>query len=1362
MDNSTSSDRFVKYFREGFFLVGTNSSFIGKADEATKKKLAIVGFWKPTYFETIAELLAHISKGHAWIPCPVDEGKWKKQENCNYLQILGGDVDHDLPIEEAMKNPLIRDYANAIIQSASSTPEENRYRIIFRLRKPIIGYKNIQKFLRFFTDVLLPFTDKACKNTDRIFYGSPGREPEFCYEDRYLPDWVFEQFEAYQAEQERIEKERMEQAERYNAQLKNADVSEGDIQALAAKALSYCGRKSPGSGNRAEMISILAGLVHTFGVSTAVSMMEAHSHSYPKSGNHSEWNVEKTARSLDKPHGGNEASLGSLFYYAKKGNFVFEKRKWNGDNWKPAKKGEYTKTLIQDIKDRVVLPTQAFIDESVIPPSFTSEELEGTPPSSPPSELSVTPTKTKQTSPAAIAAKKVVKLEPKAPVNPLEAQAEESQWKQWKRFTMGYTPNVEIDTKFITLDLIKDRITENTGIISVHSGLGTGKTFLLQPPPEANQEGLIDYLHKLHAHKFPDGMGVAMLGYRNTLLLQTGEKIGTTQVSELAEWQKNIPTARVSACVDSLLSFPIGFAKNKILIFDEWISILAHTIVGSTCYQNRQEILTRFVEFVKDAAVIVCLDGNMTDEAVNYLKELRYGDRPIAADEIVKIWNKTQSKDDINVEVIASFSTEPLLKKMRDLIPYYDAKGHSVGLATDSQAFGEKVNEILVAAGYNCLRIDSKTIYKQEVQDFIKSPDSREIQPTVLGYSPSGESGMSVDSKKYKHVFAHFCGVVSTATQIQMLRRCRAATSITVQCVPYNRINKSQATRLQEFDDDQKFAVTDIWNASSNGVTTEEYARKLLGALNLTPEKQQEFIEQVKSFIKQTPEGQKVIHNTMYNKLKIFRNFEERNTLRCFIDILQHHGYKPNILDDGETTGQLKEALNEQRKEEAVNILNSEPITDEVAEALTLKAQKNPWTAEERSAYRAWEIRKAYPDEWRDNWNADWIYEKDTELIEGLDHKEKLKEVTRAIQLNEATQILKARDITGGQAEALRKRMALNPTEYFELERYKIKVINLPGFDTKHPEFWTEEWIVELRKRLHNLSKYRLQWYYENLEKGAVIRRQKWLRDIESNRFLGDCLQNNYVGQAALLHEMLSVLPENFSADTKEVKDLYDAHRSKYRRIRAVLHYVKGQRKPVEVVKNWLGKMGRKIMLVGKEIGKPRTYKIAPLDDLDRAIFTCSSEVQESLYRSALEEDQKNSKDVLNPKVAIVQNPQESVSGDRGKAVMVQTTQNTFQNVTKEYQNSARLVTENEMPPPINVAKLQKFDCVRYYDTRGGYLVDAIYIRTFANEVTLYFPDFNRTYDILSGKHHLIKEPLQGSSKAHPALIEYLEYRAIA
>ena len=152
-----------------------------------------------------------------------------------------------------------------------------------------------------------------------------------------------------------------------------------------------------------------------------------------------------------------------LFHYAKQGGFEFEKKKWNSDNWKPAKTGEYTKKLIQDMKDRVALPTQVF--------SNTPETPETPAPSTPPeAAVNVIPIKTKQTSSEAIAAKKVVKHEPKNPVNPLEAQAEESQWKQWKRFTMGYTPDVETDAKYITLDLIEDHITENTGIIPIHSG----------------------------------------------------------------------------------------------------------------------------------------------------------------------------------------------------------------------------------------------------------------------------------------------------------------------------------------------------------------------------------------------------------------------------------------------------------------------------------------------------------------------------------------------------------------------------------------------------------------------------------------------------------------------------------------------------------------------------------------------------------------------------------------------------------------------------------------------------------------------------------------------------------------------------
>lgn len=1229
MYNSTLHNDSVK------FLVGVNTSYKGKTG---KDRVSGAGFWKNTE-HTAQSLADHIAKGYGWMPSLIDKGHKRWQVHCNTAHVLAADIDNEMTLEQAKEHPFIKQYAILIIESSSSTSEHNKFRVVFRYQQPIKGWENIRALNTYLIHEILGVADKSCKDASRFFFGAENRPVIFLNEDARLPQSFIDAAFAYRKKEEAIAAERQRKAEEFSNLIRES-VNITDLRSIAVQALSYTSQRIIKGETYDEVFRCLASLVHEFGESDAVSMMEAHSPSYrSKDG---EWDVSKTARSIARgSSSGKQCRIGTLFDYAVKGGWSFppELKKLQqeyvlahggGLGYQKPKSGDYKKKKIEQVKERLN-----------------------------PEERAI--------------AKKVINIVPgSTPVNPLEVQANESQFKQWKTFTTKFTHNYEICCKYLSVDLFKDKIDINTWGFFGRSPLGSGKTYMLKPNDEKKTPGLIAHIEKLHGHTAENPIGGGVLGYRNVLLGQTKEAIGGELIAEVSESDKKKPGIWLLGCVNSMDKFPPGFFKGKILVLDELNSVIEHKVAGSTCYDNRTAIFNGFAEAVRDAAFIVCLDANMSDWAVDFITSLK---NPSSELNVLKLNNATTSKDDIQVEVIATFSQKEITQKIMELAPLYYAKGLSIAIASDSQRFLEKISNILTEMGFYVLRLDSKTTHMETVMAFITKPESVPT-PFCLSFSPVCDSGLNASDPRFAHVFAYFCGVIGTTSQMQMLRRPRAATKMTISCVPYTRMNLSSAGRKTEYIEDQKAAF----------LSTEKF---------FAPE----VFQEAKAKWEASEEG---IHYKTLWDLKFYRNYERKNTLECLIEILKVHGYSPTLIDDGTTTGQMQEELVEHRKLEAIAISESRMITDQQAEELE---SRSPWTQQEIREYRAWEIRTEFSD-WGDNWTPEWIFEKDTELINRFDYKERLKEVGKIIQIKDATGIFNANDITARQAESLRIKVALTPKERYELDRYKIKQ-ELFGIEHKDGgKFWNIDGIVEISKRLYNITDLKIRWAYENLEKAREMRQWKWISDLEEDRFIGDCLQNHY-GKAKLLKELnLDELPEEFTGDTDLVRELASIARSKKVRLRRTLGVVKGQMENIPWLNRLLFIIGKKTTMTGRVRGESRTYKIAEDDELGKAIYECVSVTLEKQYQNGLEAIQRSKNMVHN----------------HGQVVQVKADNSTEQDAS---------TTQNSTTEPIvvvggdiEIAKIRRYDRFLY---RGH---EAIYLRAVFGDLEFYFPVLKRVIPI--------------------------------
>ncbi|MRI72103.1 hypothetical protein FDP56_17110 [Enterococcus casseliflavus] len=123
---------------------------------------------------TMGELSQELTKGRS-MTCATFKNNERGKANLSKIEVLALDFDnkqleHYFSIEDALKNNFLCENASFLYQTFSSTKENERFRVVFRLSCPIYTneeYEFIyQKLIKMY-----PSLDTATKDTSRIFYG---------------------------------------------------------------------------------------------------------------------------------------------------------------------------------------------------------------------------------------------------------------------------------------------------------------------------------------------------------------------------------------------------------------------------------------------------------------------------------------------------------------------------------------------------------------------------------------------------------------------------------------------------------------------------------------------------------------------------------------------------------------------------------------------------------------------------------------------------------------------------------------------------------------------------------------------------------------------------------------------------------------------------------------------------------------------------------------------------------------------------------------------------------------------------------------------------------------------------------------
>lgn len=296
------------------FKYGANFRIIGKTDP---QNLSYTGAWEQVE-GTLEGLAAHHSKGHPWMPAILDGNRKRWQANANYAEVLGADIDGGWSMEEAIAHPFIQAHCGLGIESSSSSPEKHKFRLVFRLPKPIEDWQTLRICNRYLIEQL-PVADPACKDANRFFFGGQGRSPFLLNEEAVLPDDFIEQAIAWNQAIEEKERQRAEENRKRWLEWRDENPDAGNE---IAEALRLIPPYTPGEGRYSTLIAMIGGVLNDCGAEGESLLREWD-------GGRGDWGrggFDRILRTVAGSQPSRKATIATLFYLAKK------------EGWKPSKK----------------------------------------------------------------------------------------------------------------------------------------------------------------------------------------------------------------------------------------------------------------------------------------------------------------------------------------------------------------------------------------------------------------------------------------------------------------------------------------------------------------------------------------------------------------------------------------------------------------------------------------------------------------------------------------------------------------------------------------------------------------------------------------------------------------------------------------------------------------------------------------------------------------------------------------------------------------------------------------------------------------------------------------------------------------
>jgi hypothetical protein len=434
------------------------------------------------------------------------------------------------------------------------------------------------------------------------------------------------------------------------------------------------------------------------------------------------------------------------------------------------------------------------------------------------------------------------------------------------------------------------------GDLILRSAMGTGKTHQLR-------EIVKNYPH-----------GVVMIGSRNSLLLQTIERIneGLSTVDQLIHIHSDRsvdplqdPCGRVALCFDSLDRFEPQWFDGKLIILDESVGSIKHLTIGGTLRGKRRKIQTLFAEGMARSGAVLAMDGNQNNTIARYLDTLR--GKPI-----LRLEN-TFKPVALEVTIAVGENDRDYSAVIAKAVEAVEA-GHRIAFVSDSQRLCEAVDLLLTGKGKKCFRVDAKTLADKEIKALVSQPNFGKWLASIgfdaVILSPSAESGVDISTSGYfSKGFGVYFGILDTDQQTQHLRRVREINEWFIHC-PSRCIIPTDSRR--------SFFSGTHYREIAESIALELTAAAIAGD-DISP-----YVESLRD----NP------HYRVLAELKASRDYELTYTRDCLISALTTSGHNAKTIaveSDPAAKALIKELREQIIRRDATAIYSSEPMDIETA-----------------------------------------------------------------------------------------------------------------------------------------------------------------------------------------------------------------------------------------------------------------------------------------------------------------------------------------------------------------------------------------------------------------------------------------------
>jgi hypothetical protein len=521
---------------------------------------------------------------------------------------------------------------------------------------------------------------------------------------------------------------------------------------------------------------------------------------------------------------------------------------------------------------------------------------------------------------------------------------QQQQWDAWRK-SKQFTAAIKLDQRFFNHKDFQDGF-----MYFVKSGLGSGKSFNTRQWIDENREWLEH--NRIHQQ-----------GYRNNLLLQDCERTpGLIHIHQFKQYDGlSDPDLWAAYCLDSIIKFKPENFDNAVIILDEIVSVIKHLLSANTEIDKyRDKAILLFIEAIKRARLVICLDGNMADWVVEFMQGIC--DKKI---QTIENTHPTPRPDlywvegSISTNAMGETFSENDYRGIIDLL-YGNPTNRNIpenikakAITSDSQTCLATIDSLLTKDGKITLRIDRTTAGDEIVKAFLADPVKwlLENQIDYLLYSPTAESGLDIPIENYFAV--HYClffGVLDVDSTLQMMARIRD-----VAC-PKVVWARSWSTNQDDF----KSPTAEVIKRAMGDRVKLDLDRALSGENHGS-----EIISQILETYQRTLAP---FEDTAF-KLWAQRNFEKSNYRECLLERLKATGYPEIITLMPETKDKGKRYKPEKLE---VQLQESEAIFDAEIKPVN---ELNPDKLADQRSLRKIKILDQLPGIDHDPiWSSDFIF----------------------------------------------------------------------------------------------------------------------------------------------------------------------------------------------------------------------------------------------------------------------------------------------------------------------------------------------------------------------------------------------------